>query len=160
MLPLNFSVPANVLFDCNAGTFVVSRLSVTDPVVPPPVNPVPAVTPVIVPLPVPGNVCPVANVRMPLLLILNPVSVGAVVPEPNSKLRLPDGVAVSLAAGSACSWNVCATAAPEVLLNEDATKSSAREFLPPVAIAAPVDGRIIFAPTFNMLVPVWVRIEF
>jgi hypothetical protein len=75
-------------------------------VVPPPLNPLPApvVTPVIVP--VPGKVWPVANVNNPLPLSFNPVSAGAVVPEPKSRLSVPDGLAVLFAAGSACHWNV------------------------------------------------------
>ena len=39
-------------------------------------------TDVIVPLPVPGKVCPAAKAIRPLLLILSPVSAGAAVPEP------------------------------------------------------------------------------
>jgi hypothetical protein len=35
-----------------------------------------------VPAPVPGNVCPVAKVMSPLLLIFKPVSAGLAVPEP------------------------------------------------------------------------------
>ena len=54
------------------------------PLVPPPVSPLPlaVVTPVIVPGPVPGNVCPVAKVKTPLLLTLSPVSAGVVAPNP------------------------------------------------------------------------------
>src|ERR1700733_8971104 len=47
-------------------------LSVTLPLDPPPLNPVPAVTPVIVP--VPGKVWPETNVTTPLLLTSNAVS--------------------------------------------------------------------------------------
>ena len=50
-LPLNLSVPVKVLATANCGTFVVSRFSVTVPLTPPPVRSVPAVTPVMVPVP-------------------------------------------------------------------------------------------------------------
>src|ERR1022692_4430350 len=50
-LPENVWFPLKTLFDANCGTLVVSRLSVTLPLVPPPVRSVPAVTPVIVPVP-------------------------------------------------------------------------------------------------------------
>lgn len=46
-LPVNFSVPANILFEANVGTLVVSRLNVVaEPrfTTPPPVRSVPAVT--------------------------------------------------------------------------------------------------------------------
>ena len=78
----------------------MSTFSVTFPLVPPPVRSVPAVTPVIVP--VPGNFCPVAKVIRPLLLIDSPVSVGTELPEANSRLKLPDGDEVLFPAGSAC----------------------------------------------------------
>ena len=55
-----------------------ARLSVTGPLLPPPVRPVPAVTPVIVPAP--GKFWPVANVICPVLAMFNPVSAGE--PEP------------------------------------------------------------------------------
>src|SRR5579863_3427631 len=57
-----------------------ARLSVTEPLLPPPVRPEPAVTPVIVPAP--GNACPVANVIWPLLAMFNPVSEGEPGPLP------------------------------------------------------------------------------
>ena len=60
-------VPVNVLLLANCGTLVVSRFKVTLPEEPPPLRSVPAVTPVIVPLPVPGNICPTAKVTRPLL---------------------------------------------------------------------------------------------
>src|ERR1700690_2767658 len=44
-------VPVKLLLAASCGTFVESRLSVTLPFVPPPVRSVPAVTPVIVPVP-------------------------------------------------------------------------------------------------------------
>jgi len=59
---------------------VVSMFSVTVPVVPPPVRSVPAVTPVMAP--VPGNVCPAAKLITPLLAIFSPVSAGALLPDP------------------------------------------------------------------------------
>src|SRR5271156_301229 len=43
--------PVNVLATASCGTFVVSTFTVTVPLVPPPVRSVPAVTPVIVPVP-------------------------------------------------------------------------------------------------------------
>ena len=81
---------------------VVSRFRVTLPPDPPPVRSVPAETPVMVPLPVPGNVCPEANVKMPVLLIFNPVSAGLLVPEPNSRFNVPEGLVVLFPEGSAC----------------------------------------------------------
>src|SRR5580698_165208 len=57
-----------------------ARLSVTGPLLPPPVRPVPAVTLVIVPAP--GNACPVAKVIWPLLAMFNPVSEGEPEPPP------------------------------------------------------------------------------
>src|ERR1035438_2840507 len=50
-LPENVWFPLKTLFDVSCGTLVVSRFSVTLPLVPPPVRSVPAVTPVIVPVP-------------------------------------------------------------------------------------------------------------
>ena len=82
------------------GTLVVSRFSVTFPDVPPPARSAPAVTPVMVPAPVPGKVCPLANVILPLLAICSPVSAGTLVPDPYSKLRAPLAVAVLLPTGS------------------------------------------------------------
>ena len=58
-----------------------ARLNVPLPVIGPPVNPVPLPTLVTVPAPVPGKVCPVANVIWPLLARLRPVSAGELVPE-------------------------------------------------------------------------------
>src|SRR5580704_1869046 len=53
---------------------VLTRLIFKFPLVPPPLRPLPdaVVTPVIVP--VPGNVCPLANAICPLLAMFNPVS--------------------------------------------------------------------------------------
>ena len=65
-----------VLFAARRGTLVVSRLRVTVPEVPPPVSAVPAVTPVMVPVPVPpGKVWPGAKWIVPLELKKKPVSV-------------------------------------------------------------------------------------
>src|SRR5437660_252952 len=69
-VPFPFCLAVNVLATANCGTFVVSRLSVPAPPLPPPSRSVPAVTLVIVP----GNGCPGAKVNWPLLLILSPVS--------------------------------------------------------------------------------------
>jgi len=99
--PATLSFPLKLLFPASCGILVVSRLRVTLPLVPPPVRSVPAVTLVMVPFPVPGNFCPVANVRMPVLLIFNPVSAGWVEPEPNNKFSVPKGLVVLLPAGSA-----------------------------------------------------------
>lgn len=52
--------------------------------------------------PVPGNVWPEAKVRMPVLLILKPVSDGAPVPCANSRFRVALEFAVLLLMGSAC----------------------------------------------------------
>jgi hypothetical protein len=104
---------------------VFNRLSVRLPVEPPPLSPLPVavVTPVIVPVPVPGKVWPLANVNSPLLLSFNPVSVGEAVPEPNSRFSVPDGVVVLLLAASACHWKVWLTAALVLLLNDEAMRS-------------------------------------
>ena len=113
-----------------------------------------------VPGPVPGNVCPTANVNRPLLLIFSPVSVGTAAPVPYSRFSVPDAVAVLFPAGSACNWNVCGTAVTVPLLKADATKFSGREFLPVSAVATPVAGRFNLPATFTAVVPVWVMIEF
>lgn len=63
------------------------------PLIPPPTRPDPAVTPVIVPLPVPGKVCPEAKATIPLGATDNPVGAGALLPAPNSRLRLAEGLA-------------------------------------------------------------------
>src|SRR5579864_1878745 len=97
---------------------------------------------VTVPDPVPGKVCPAANVICPVLLILNPVSDGTAVPEPNSRFSVPEGVAVSLPVGSACHWKVWFTAFEVELLNDEATKFSSCEFLPVTAVAAPDAGSV------------------
>src|ERR1022692_255234 len=117
---------------------LVSKLSATLPVVPPPASPAPAVTPVIVP--VPGNVCPGANVNNPPLPTCNPVSVGALVPTPNNRFNVPEAEAVLLPAGSARQLNVWVTAVAVPLLNADAARFSGCEFFPAPAVAVPVAG--------------------
>ena len=76
------------------------------PLVPPPVRPDPVAVVIPVIVPVPGKVCPVAKVICPLLAIFSPVSDGLVAPSPNSRFKVPEGVPVSLPAGSDCHWNV------------------------------------------------------
>src|SRR5580704_936134 len=49
--PFTVWFPVKVLFTANSGTFAVFRFSVTLPLLPPPLRSVPAVTPVIVPVP-------------------------------------------------------------------------------------------------------------
>ena len=87
---------------------MVSMLSVPVLMMGPPVSPAPLATLVTVPLPVPvpGNVCPVANVICPLLAMCSPVSEGLVAPSPNSRFSVPEGAVVSLLAGSASHWKV------------------------------------------------------
>ena len=77
-----------------------ARPSVIEPLLPPPVRPVPAVTPVIVPAP--GKVCPVAKVIFPLLAMFNPVSLGEPEPLPYKRFRVPAGVDVLFPLGSVC----------------------------------------------------------
>src|SRR5262249_43607988 len=57
----------------------------------------------------PGKDWPGAKVTTPDLLILKPVSDGALVPEPNRRFSVALAFAVPLLTGSARSWNVCAT---------------------------------------------------
>jgi hypothetical protein len=71
-------------------------------VIVPPANPAPAATLVTVPSPVPGKICPWANVICPLLAMFNHVSDGLAVPSPNSRFKVPDGLLVLFPAGSAC----------------------------------------------------------
>lgn len=102
-------------------------LIVPVPVIGPPVKPAPVATLVTVPPPVPGNVCPVANVINPVLAIDSPVSAGAVPFEPNSRFNVPDGLAVSFPEGSACQRKSCVTAAAVLLLYDDVCKSNGFE---------------------------------
>ena len=72
----------------------------------------------------------------------NPVSVGVAFPFPNNRFRLPEKLVVSFPTGSACHWNVCATALLVALLKTDADKISGSEFSPAVAVALPIDGKV------------------
>ncbi len=103
-----------------------------------------------VPGPVPGNVCPTAKVKMPLLLIFSPVSAGALVPEPNSRFKVPDGLAVLFPAGSACQRKCSLTAAPVPLLNAEAVNVVGCEFFPAVAVAALVAGILRLPRTVSL----------
>jgi hypothetical protein len=73
----------------------------------------------------PGKVCPVANVKIPLLLIFRPVSAGADAPSAYRRFKVPDGAAVLFPAGSASHWKVWFTGVLRLLLNDDATILSA-----------------------------------
>src|SRR6266853_2016340 len=142
--PSRFTI-AFAIFD-PVGATVQARFSVPAPVTGDPLTlksdaGAARATLVTVPLPDPGKVWPLANVKSPLLLSFNPVSVGAAVPEPNSRLSVPDGVAVLLPTGSACQRKVSFTAAFVLLLNDEATRLRGCEFLPAVAFAVPVAGR-------------------
>ena len=133
-------LPANVLLEAaSVGTCVVSRFIVTVPLVPPPLRPVPAVTPVIVPLP--GKVCPLAKLIRPLLAIERPVSAG-VLPPPNNRFSFPEGEGVLLPTGSACQRKSWSTAVLVPLLNEEACVSRGLELNPAVAVAVPVVGNV------------------
>src|SRR5215472_8745403 len=100
-----------------------------------------------------GRVCPVAKVMMPLLLMERPVSVGVAEPEANSRLNLPEGLAVLFATGSACQRKCWLTAAWLLLLKEEASASSGWELNPCVAVAVPVAGNCsvprMVAPPFT-----------
>src|ERR1022692_4743735 len=76
-LPENVWFPLKTLFDVSCGTLVVSRFSVTFPLVPPPVRSVPAVTPVIVPVPAAeqAHVEPFHCRTCPLAHVVNKLSV-------------------------------------------------------------------------------------
>ncbi len=82
-----------------------------------------ALRPTLVTVPAPGKVCPVAKVNSPLLLSFSPVSAGEEVPEPKSRLSVPDGVEVLLLTASAFHWKVWFTANLVLLLNDEATRS-------------------------------------
>src|SRR5580658_1708716 len=111
---------------------------------------------VTVPLPAPGNVWPEANVNKPLLLIFRPVSAGAADPDAKSRLMAPDGLAVSLLAGSACHWNFSPTVVEFELLKAAAVKVCGCEFLPAEAVAAPRD--IMFRAPCTFSVPLTSRV--
>src|ERR1043166_2932757 len=110
----------------------------------------------------------------------SPVSAGGFVPELNSRFNVPLGLVVLLPVGSAIQRKFCDTAALVPPLNEEAVCSDTCEFLPPVAVAVPVAGRLnvprivplpftsrvligvlVFTPIFAELpVPDWNRTEF
>src|SRR5437016_5082935 len=71
-----------------------AMLKLPAPVMGPPVNPAPLPTLVTDPPPVPGKVCPVANVIKPLLLMKRPVSAGAAPLDPNRRFKLLEGIGV------------------------------------------------------------------
>jgi hypothetical protein len=87
-----------------------------------------------------GKVWPGANEICPVEEIDNPVSAVLDEPDPKSKFNVPDGLAVSLSAGSDCHWNVSLVADLELLLKADAVKVTGSEVLPAVAVAVPVEG--------------------
>src|SRR5271157_3930882 len=89
--------------------------SATEPDVPDPVSGLVVVIPVMVPAPVPGKVCPVAQWTSPLGEMERPVAAGAAVPAPYNNAMLDDGVDVSLPVGITCQAKFCATEL-EVLL--------------------------------------------
>src|SRR5438445_3339943 len=119
-----------------------AMLRLTAPVVPPPVRPEPAITPVIVPEPPPGGVWPGAKLIVPLAFTLRPVS--ATVPlEPNRRFIVAEGVPVVFepGTGSACQRKIWFCAALTELLKTEATLSSALELKACEAVAVPVEGR-------------------
>ncbi len=119
-----------------------------------------AASPTLFTVPAPGNVCPVANVNSPLLLTFSPVSAGVAVPVAYSRFSVPEAVVVLLFTGSACNWNVCATAVEVPLLNTDATKLCGRDLKPARAVAVPVAGKLSVPPTLIAVVPACVNSEF
>src|ERR1017187_3240317 len=76
-LPENVWFPLKTLFDVSCGTLVVSRFNVIVPPVPPPIRSVPAVTPVIVPVPAAeqAHVDPFHCRTCPLAHVVNKLSV-------------------------------------------------------------------------------------
>src|SRR5262249_24741 len=98
-LPLMVCPVVKVLAKASCGTFVVSKLRVTLPLVPPPVRSLPAVTPVMVPAP--GNVCPAEKVNVLLPVNLTSFPCGDDAPEQNRSLIVPEGFVVFFPAGSA-----------------------------------------------------------
>jgi len=116
------------------GTTVGSTLKLTAEEVPELLRPVPAVTPLIVP--VPGNVCPLAKAIWPVGAMDRPVAAGAVVPEPNSSSRLAEGLAVLFPELAACQTNFSATAALAVLEYTPAPNWNEGELAPAAAVAA------------------------
>ena len=114
---------------------VSSRPTATEPDAPEPVSGLVVVIPVIVPGPVPGNVCPGAQLTTPAGEMERPVGVGLVVPEPYRKARLADGVAVLLPVASALQAKFCATAAEVPLEKALAPSFNRGEFTPTDAVA-------------------------
>jgi hypothetical protein len=100
-----------------------------------------ALNPTLLTEPVPGNVCPEAKLIRPFAAMFNPVSLGAA-PLPNKRFSVADGVVLLLPVGSACHWNVDATAFFVLLLNAEADKSSGWESKPLLAVAVPVAGKL------------------
>ena len=64
----------------------------------------------------------VTKFMIPLLAKVNPVSEGLVVPEPDKRFRVPEGLAVLLPEGSACSTNDWVTALSVLLLYDEASR--------------------------------------
>src|SRR6516165_7269394 len=94
-----------------------------------------------VPLPAvpPGNVCPGANVMMPLFEMESPVSSGVPAPDPNKKSSLPDGLAVLLASVFNCRRKVSFTGCEVELLKAEPVKFRGGEFFPLVAVPPVMD---------------------
>lgn len=69
-------------------------------------------------------------------------------------MRVPEGEAVLLFAGSACSRKFCATAAAVPLLNAEAVNASGLDACPDVAVAFALAGRFSLPRTFIADVPV------
>src|SRR5580700_1372563 len=134
---------AHVLpFHCNTWRLaqVLVRPTLTLPAVPPPVNPASVVTPVIVPTP--GNAWPTANVNRPALFTASPVSAGAPLPGAYSRFSVPDRLAVSFPAGSACQRKCWLMDLLPPLLKDAASRSSGLELAPAAALAAPSAFRV------------------
>src|SRR5580704_7425752 len=112
------------------------------PLLPPPLRPAPAVTPVMVPSPVPGNVCPGAKVIRPLLAMCSPVSAGMFGAVANSRFNVADGDAVLFPTGSANQWNTWFAAALVPLLKVEATSPRPFELLPAAAVAVEAAGKL------------------
>src|SRR5580704_5291999 len=112
------------------------------PLLPPPLRPAPAVTPVMVPSPVPGNVCPGAKVIRPLLAMCSPVSAGMFGAVANSRFNVADGDAVLFPTGSANQWNTWLAATLVPLLKVEATRPRPFELLPAEAVAVDAAGKL------------------
>jgi len=143
------------------------RARVTFPLEPPPAKPEPAVTAVMLlelPLVVtPGNVWPGAKVIRPLGAMARPVGAGSAAPDPKSRERLAEGLAVLLAELCACQTKFCGTAALLALEYELAPNCKAGEFMPPARLAAEANRltapRKVLAPfTSNIVAGVFVPI--